>query len=527
MSAARMLSREEEDAKRKLRMAWFGYIGMIFGNFMAILDIQIVASSLREIQAGLSASADELTWVQTSYLIAEVIAIPLSGYLSRMMSTRVYFVTCAIGFTLASLMCGLAWNIESMIFFRVLQGFLGGGMIPTTLGSIYLLFPPEKRTLPTVLVGLAMTTAPALGPTIGGYLTATFSWHWLFFINVVPGVLLSMVVWKNVRFDLPDWSLLRTIDLFGLATMALFLGSLEFVLDEGPRHDWLQDETVRNMAIAMVIGGALFFWRAFTSANPIVQLRTYGNRNFAFGSVVAFVVGVMLYGMVFIVPTFLGGVRDYNSLQIGKVMMVMGVCMFMTAPLVGKLAAKVDLRILLAYGLSMAAAGTWLNAHLTADAGFWQFFWPQVMRGHGFMFCMITMTGLAIGTLKPEEVKNGSGLFNLMRNLGGAIGLALINTNLHDRQWFHYSHLSNSINDARAPVREMLAQGSAYLSPELGAQGSAATLGYMHRLVQQQAAVMSFNDTMLMMSALCAFAVLLLPFADKPPSPTAGAEPSH
>ncbi len=525
-AAVRELTTEEKEARRRLRMAWFGYIGMIFGNFMAILDIQIVASSLREIQAGLSASADELTWVQTSYLIAEVIAIPLSGYLSRMMSTRVYFVGSAIGFTIASLMCGLAWNIESMIFFRVLQGFLGGGMIPTTLGSIFLLFPPEKRTLPTVLVGLAMTTAPALGPSIGGYLTATFSWHWLFFINIIPGTLLSIVVWKNVRFDVPDWSLLRIIDVFGLAMMALFLGSLEFVLDEGPRHDWLQDETVRNMAIAMVIGGVLFFWRALTSANPIVQLRTYHNRNFAFGSVVAFVVGVMIYGMVFIVPTFLGGVRGYNSLQIGQVMMVMGTCMFLTAPLVGRLATKVDLRILLAYGLSMVAAGTYLNAQLTAEAGFDQFFWPQVMRGHGFMFCMITMTGIAIGTLKPEEVKNGSGLFNLMRNLGGAIGLALINTNLHDRQWFHYSHLSNSISDARAPVREILAQGGAYLSPELGAEGTAATLGYMHRLVQQQAAVMSFNDVMLMMSMLCVGAVLLLPFADKPPV-QGGSEPAH
>ena len=521
-----LLSPEEQEAKRRLRMAWIGYIGMIFGNFMAILDIQIVASSLREIQAGLSASADELTWVQTSYLIAEVVAIPLSGYLSRMMSTRIYFVASAIGFTLASLMCGLAWNIESMIFFRVLQGFLGGGMIPTTLGSIFLLFPPDKRTLPTVLVGLAMTTAPALGPTIGGYLTAAFSWHWLFFINLVPGVLLSIVVWRNVRFDVPDWGLLRRIDLFGLACMALFLGSLEYVLDEGPRHDWLQDPTVLKVFIAMLIGAALFFWRAFTAENPIVQLRTYRNRNFAFGSIVAFVVGVMIYGMVYIVPTFLGGVRAYNSLQIGHVMMVMGTCMFMTAPLVGRLAGKYDLRILLAYGLTMVGIGTYLNAQLTADAGFWQFFWPQVMRGHGFMFCMITMTGIAIGTLNADEVKNGSGLFNLMRNLGGAIGLALINTNLHNRQWFHYSHLSNAITDARAPVRDMLAQGAQVLSPELGAQSTGAALARMHQLVLQQATVMSYNDTMLLMSFLCAGAVLLLPFADKPPA-ALGADAAH
>ena len=506
----------EDERKAAYRRAWFGFIAMMFGNFMAILDIQIVASSLKEIQAGLSASADELTWVQTSYLIAEVIAIPLSGYLSRMMSTRVYFVASAVGFTIASLLCAFAWNIESMIVFRALQGFLGGGMIPTTLGAIFLLFPPEKRQLPTVLVGLVMTTAPALGPTLGGYLTATFSWHWLFAINILPGTLLSIVVWQNVRFDRPDWSLLRHIDLIGLAGMAVFLGSLEFVLDEGPRHDWFEDGLVLQMFWCMLAGALVFFWRAFTAEHPIVELRTYRNRNFVFGSIAAFVVGVMIFGMVYLVPTFLGGVRGYNSLQIGQTMMVMGVAMFSTAPLVGRLATKVDLRILLAYGLSMVAAGTWLNAHLTADSGFWEFFWPQVMRGHGFMFCMITMTGLAMGTLSPDQVKNGSGLFNLMRNLGGAIGLALINTQLHERSWFHYAHLSSSINVARTPVQEALDSGSAALAPQLGSGAETAVIGQMARLVQQQAAVMSFNDVMLMMSVLCAFAVLMLPFADKP-----------
>ena len=499
------------------RRAWFGFIAMMFGNFMAILDIQIVASSLKEIQAGLSASADELAWVQTSYLIAEVIAIPLSGYLSRMLSTRVYFVICAGGFTFTSLLCALSWNIESMIVFRVLQGFLGGGMIPTTLSAIFLLFPPEKRTLPSVLVSLAMTTAPAIGPTLGGYLTAAFSWHWLFFINLLPGLLLSVTVWFNVRSDQPDWSLLRKIDLWGLLGMALFLGSLEFVLDEGPRHDWLDDATVRSVFFMMIGGGLLFFWRALTSELPIVELRTYRNRNFAIGSLSAFAVGVMIFGMVYILPTFLGGVRGFNSLQIGQVMMVMGLCMFGSAPLAGKLAQKIDLRILLSYGFFMVGMGTYLNAQLTAEAGFWEFFWPQVMRGHGFIFCMICTTGIALGTLTPEEVKNGSGLFNLMRNLGGAIGLALINTGLHERQWHHYSHLSNRITDSHAPVRELLSQGGGALAGEVGsAAAQQALLGRLHGLVLREATVMSYNDVMLCMSAVCAIAIAMLLFADKP-----------
>lgn len=519
-------SPEQQAEQRRLRMAWTGFIAMIFGNFMAILDIQIVAASLKDIQGGLSASADELTWVQTSYLIAEVVAIPLSGYLSRMLSTRIYFVASAVGFTLASLLCGLSWNLESMIVFRSLQGFLGGGMIPTTLGAIFLLFPPDKRIVPTVLVGLTMTTAPALGPTIGGYITAAASWHWIFFINLVPGFVLSIVVWRNVRFDEPDWSLLRRIDIFGLICMALFLGSLEFVLDEGARHDWLQDVTVRNFFVVMLISGTLFFWRVLTAENPIVQLRSYRNRNFAFGSVIAFVVGIMIYGMVYILPTFLGIVRQYNSLQIGHVMMVMGVCMFLTAPMVARLSNFLDQRWMLAYGLAMVAAGTWVNAHLTAEAGFWQFFWPQVMRGHGFMFCMITMTHIALGTLEAEEVKNGSGLFNLMRNLGGAIGLALINTSLHRNQWYHYDNLSASLSDARAPVRDMLLQSQQLLGLSDSGQISPEALTLLHQQVLQQATVMSYNDTMWWMSLLCAAAVLLVLLADKPAEDNAASDPA-
>ena len=500
-----------------MRRTWIGFIAMMFGNFMAILDIQIVASSLNEIQAGLAASADELTWVQTSYLIAEVIAIPLSGFLSRLLSTRYYFVISALGFTLASLACAFAWNIESMIVFRALQGFLGAGMIPTTMGSIFILFPAEKRVLPVVLVGMVTTMAPALGPSIGGYITNALSWHWLFLINLAPGLIIAAVVWTMIRVDQPDWSLLKKIDFPGLLFMALFLGSLEFVLDEGPRHDWLEDPTVRNVAIAMVLGGVCFFYRMFTAEHPIVQLRTYRNRNFAIGSVVAFVVGMMLYGIVFLVPSFFGQVRGYNSLQIGHVMMFTGVAMFFSAPVVGKLAARLDLRIMIAYGLSMVAIGTWLNGHLTADADLWDFAVPQMLRGHGFMFCMIPMTGLALGTLQPHEVKDGSGLFNLMRNLGGAIGLALINTMLSERRAFHWSHLSSSIDPARIPVREALESGSALLAPELGADSQAATLAIISRRVWTQSSVMAFNDLFLLMSAIVAATLMLVVLVRKPP----------
>lgn len=520
-----LLQTPEQRARE--RRAWFGFIAMIFGNFMAILDIQIVASSLNQIQAGLSASAEELTWVQTSYLIAEVVAIPLSGYVSRMMSTRLYFVISAVGFTLASLACAFAWNIESMVVFRALQGFLGGGMIPTTMSALFIMFEPAKRTLPIVLVGLVSTLAPALGPTIGGYLTQAFSWHWLFLINLLPGLLVAAVVWQLVRIDRPDWSLLRRIDFIGLALMALFLGSLEYVLDEGPRHDWLEDDVVRPLAFLALLSGALFFWRSLTAKDPIVDLHIYRNRNFAAGCVVAFVIGVMMYGIVYLVPLFFGTVRGYDSLQIGHVMMVTGMAMFLSAPLAGQAQKRVDLRLMLAYGLGMAAIGTWLNANLTAQSSLDQFLVPQILRGHGFMFCMISMTGLALGTLQPEEVKNGSGLFNLMRNLGGAIGLAVINTALSRLQSLHWSHLAETVSLDRAPVREALNGAGALLSGELGGDARHYAGAVFARRVAQQALVMSFNDLLTILAILVATALLLLPFVDKPPAPPGAEAGAH
>jgi len=510
-----------------LRGAWIGFVAMVFGNFMAILDIQIVASSLNQIQAGLSASAEELTWVQTSYLIAEVVAIPLSGYLSRLLSTRIYFVISALGFTLASLACAFAWNIESMVVFRALQGFLGGGMIPTTFAAMFMVFPPSRRTVPLVSLGLVSTLAPALGPTIGGYLTQAFSWHWLFLINLAPGLLVALAVWQLVRIDRPDWSLARTIDYAGLALMALFLGSLEYVLDEGPRHDWLEDDTVRPLAFIALFAGAGFFWRSLTQRNPIVDLRVFHNRNFAAGSIVAFVVGVLLYGIVYLVPMFFGTVRGYNSLQIGHVMMVTGVAMFLTAPIAGQVQKRVDPRFMLVYGLLAVSIGTWINANLTAQSSLDQFLLPQILRGHGFMFCMISMTALALGTLRPEEVKNGSGLFNLMRNLGGAIGLALINTLLSRLNSMHWSHLAETVNLSRTPVREAALAVTGSLSPALGTDAQPAAIGLFARRVAQQALVMTFNDLLMMLAVLVASLILLLPFIDKPQAAPGGEAGAH
>ena len=505
-------------------LVWAGYLAMIVGNFMAILDIQIVASSLREIQAGVSASADEIGWVQTSYLIAEVIAIPLTGILGRALSMRRLFVICALGFTLMSLACAFAWNFQSLIVFRTLQGFLGGGMIPTTMAALFLLFPEDRRGPAVVLVGMVSTLAPSIGPTLGGWLTEALGWHWLFLINVVPGLASALVVWRLSPLRAAEPALLRRLDVLGLIGMAAFLGSLEYVLDEGPGHEWLAEPSVLIMSIVMVVGATLFFWRAFTTASPIVDLKVFTDRNFVIGCLVSVVAGIGLYGSVYMTPLFLAGVRNYSTVEVGKTMMVAGLAMFATAPVVGRLQGRIDLRILLGIGIGLTASGLWANGRLTAESGFWEFALPQALRGTGLMMCMIPMTGIALGTLPPDRVLNASGIFNLMRNLGGAVGLAVIHTLLTTRQDLHRQELATVVSGGHADVQAWLDQSAGSLSTAGVADPANAALAQLGGIVEREAMVMAFNNVFVLMAVAFAIVLPLILFT-KPGGPSAA--PGH
>jgi MFS transporter, DHA2 family, multidrug resistance protein len=500
---------------------WAGFMAMVVGMFMAILDIQIVSSSIREIQAGLSASADEITWVQTAYLIAEVIMIPFSGYLSRLLSTRVLFVISAAGFTLMSIGCALATSLDAMIVFRVLQGFIGGAMIPTVFATSFLLFPADKRAGVTVLIGLVATMAPTLGPTLGGYLTQTLSWHWMFLANVLPGIAVALAVWLFVDIDRPDWGLLKGFDLAGLLLMALFLGSLEYVFEEGPRNDWLEDDVIATFVALAVAGGLLFFWRMFTYKQPIVWLKAFHDRNFAIGSLFSFILGIGLYGSTFLLPAFLGRVRGFNSLQIGLLMIVTGAFQFASAPIAGALSKRLDLRVMLALGLSLFGTGVYLQSFETAEWDFWEFALPQAVRGISLMLCFIPINTLALGTLPPHELKNASGLYNLMRNLGGAIGLGAINTVLIDRLALHYQRLSENITSARPAVTGFLDGLSSRLGDMLPVDPDLAALRKLNDLVAREATVLTFNDALLLMAGVFGFALLLMPLIRKPQAATA------
>jgi len=499
------------------RRHFAGFMVMVLGMFMAILDIQIVSASISEIQAGLAASPDEASWIQTSYLIAEIVMIPLSGFLSRLFSTRVLFTISAAGFTVFSLLCAMATSLPAMIAFRALQGFLGGAMIPTVFATAFILFPGPQRTRISVLIGLTATLAPTIGPTLGGLLTETFSWHWLFLINVPIGAMVAAVVWATMDIDQGDRRLLDRFDWWGLGFMAVFLGSVEYVMEEGPRWDWLEDATVASFAAVAAVSGVLFFWRAFTSREPIVELRAYADRNFAIGSVFAFLVGIGLYGAVYLIPLFLARIRGFNSLQIGEAMFVTGLAMFIAAPITGQLMQRMDIRIVLAAGLVIMGYALWLTAQLTVLSGPWELALPLGLRGFGTMMVMVPVNQVALGTLPPTRLKNASGLYNLMRNLGGAVGLAMINTLVTDRGMAHRLHLAESATWGRIGASQWMDSVTGMMGTRMGdAQAERAALARLSQLVQQQGLVLAYNDVLLVMAALFFLAVPLVLLLRKP-----------
>ncbi|GGE33891.1 MFS transporter [Agaricicola taiwanensis] len=513
---------EPQVTTRKL----IAFSALVFGMFMAILDIQIVSSSLSEIQAGLSASAEEISWVQTSYLIAEVIMIPLSGFLARALSTRILFSASAAGFTLASILCATATTLPEMIGYRAIQGFIGGGMIPTAFAAAYTIFPKRAQAPVMAVVGLTVTLAPTIGPTVGGYLTDLFSWHWLFLVNIVPGTIATLIAWNLVDFDKPEFGLLKHFDYIGLASMAIFLGSLEFLLEEGSSENWFESNEIRLFALLTAIGGAIFFFRAFTRDVPLVDLSAFKDRNFAVGSLFTFILGIGLYGLTYLYPLYLARVRGYNALEIGETVFVTGVFMFLAAPVVGILGRKLDPRLVISCGLIGFAISSFELAPLTKDWSFWELFLPQALRGVSLMMCMVPINILALGTLPPDRIKNASGLFNLMRNIGGAFGLAGITTILNDRWDLHLTRLHDSVSWGRDVAVERLNTMALGLQGALDSNADLAAVQQLAQIVRREALVMAFADVFLIMGLIFAVMVLLIPLVSKPRA-EAGDAPAH
>jgi len=497
---------------------WIGVLAMGTGLFMAIMDVQIVTSSLTQIQGGLSASTDEIAWVQTAYLIADVVMVPMSGILSRLLSTRILFVVAALGFTGTSALCATATSLGQMILYRAMQGFCGGAITPTVWPVVYTKFRGRQLASVIAIISVILSLSSTLGATLGGFLTDALSWQWLFLVNIVPGLAVAAIVWATIDINKPDLSLLRHFDLIGMLLMATFLGCLQYALEEGPRSDWFDDETIRVAVLVSFVGAALFFWRVLTYHQPVVDLRAFLNRNFAFGSFFTFVVGIGMYGTTYLVPLFLAQVRGYNALQIGLTIIVTGLVTMVMSPLSTRIARLLDLRVMLAIGFGLFAFSMYLTATLTNQTGFWELFVPQVVRGLGLICCYLPANMIAMGTLPQDKMTNAAGLYNLTRDLGGAIGLATIVTLMNERLHFHWSRLIENINPARNSVQRFLELQVNRLDSLIPGDPNHAAMRMLAKLVQREALVLTYNDLLLLIGVLFIFGLMLLPFVSRPRS---------
>jgi len=532
MSAAAALLEEPstEPVELSLRAKVLAFAAMSVGFFIALLDIQIVSASLGDIAGGLSAGPDEIAWVQTSYLIAEIVVIPLSGWLSRVMSTRWLFCASAAGFTATSLLCGWAWDIQSMIVFRGLQGFLGGSMIPTVFTTAFVYFAGQQRVIAAAVIGSISSLAPTLGPTIGGWITESYSWHWLFFINLVPGVFVAVVVPMLVRIDRPNLALLRGADYPGIALMALFLGCLEYTLEEGPRWDWFGDDTIRTTAWIAAIAGFAFIWRSLTYAQPVVDLRALKSRNFSLGCFFSFVTGIGIFATIYLTPLFLGRVRGFSALDIGLAVFSTGVFQVLGIPIYSLCTRYIDLRWLMMVGLACFALGMWNFTPITHDWGWRELLLPQAFRGFAQLFAVAPTVTLTLGGLAPDRLKLASGLFNLMRNLGGAIGIAACGTILNDRANLHFLRLAEHLNTTNTAMTDLLQRVTTADAIKRGGDavhGNAAALKQLWSLTWREAQTQTNADAFLVIAVCFVIATLMVPLMRKIVPPRSAASEAH
>ena len=499
---------------------------LAFGQFMALLDIQVVAASLNDIQAGLSAGPDEISWVQTAYLMAELVMIPFSAFLAQAMSTRWLFAVSAGLFTLASIACGLAWNIQSMIAFRAIQGFVGGAMVPSVFAVGFTIFEGKQRALIPAILGMVSVLAPTLGPTVGGIITETIDWRWIFFINIAPGLAVTALTILVVDVDRADTRMFGRIDWSHLIAMAVALACLQYVLEEGPRKDWFGDPAIVMAAWFSLVGFAFFLERSFFSKNPIVRLSPFRNPTFVFSCIFNLVIGFGIYASTYLLPVFLGRVRGFDSLQIGTTVFVVGGGQILSTIIAARLSNSADRRVLIAIGLSGFAFSLWLTSHLASNWGFGELLIPQAMRGLFVMLCIVPSVNMALAGFAGQELRSASGLFNLMRNLGGAIGIATVNTWLQDNSRIQSARFGEALAASGRSAQEVtaqLAERIAAVTPD-PAHATLMAQGLIGRLVGREALSIAFDDIFRVMAWIFVAALVMVPFCKSAPGAAAPAD---
>ncbi|MBB3457565.1 DHA2 family multidrug resistance protein [Rhizobium sp. BK313] len=498
---------------------WTAVIGSTLGAFMAVLNIQIVNASLADIQGAIGAGTDDGGWISTSYLIAEIVVIPLTGWLARVFSVRTYLLVNAILFLVFSVACAFAANLQQMIILRAIQGFSGGVLIPMAFTIIITMLPKAKQPIGLALFALSATFAPAIGPTIGGYLTENWGWEYIFYVNLVPGAIMVGMLWASLDRAPMNLGLLAKGDWPGIVTMAIGLAALQTVLEEGNKDDWFGSPFIVRLSVVAAVSLTLFLIIELRAAHPLLNLRLLVRRNFGFGIVANFLLGIALYGSVFILPIYLTRIQGYNSEQIGMVLAWTGIPQLLLIPLVPRLMKRIDLRIMIVVGFALFAASNFMNIYMTADYASDQLFWPNIVRAIGQALVFTPLSAIATSGIEKENAGSASSLFNMMRNLGGAVGIAMLQTFAQKREQFHSNILTDSVTVFDEATRTRIARLTAYFMnhgvSDVATAQHKAIVAVALRL-RQQANIMAYSDTFYLLGVALVAALIASLFLKKP-----------
>jgi len=503
------------DPNRASITTWIAVLAAMIGSFMAILNIQITNASLLNIEGGIGTGVDNGSWISTSYLIGEIVVIPLTDYLSRVFSFRRYMLASAALFAVFSVACAFTHDLPSMIAMRGLQGFAGGVLIPMAFTLVLTKLPKPQQPIGLAVFALSVTFAPAIGPTIGGYLTENYGWQTIFFVNVLPTAVMLSALYLTLEKTPMQLKLLKEGDWAGIATMAIGLSALQTVLEEGNKDDWFSSPFILRLAAIAVVSLSLFVWIELTIEKPLIRLRLLARRNFGFGTIAMTMLGFALFGSVYILPAYLGQAQGYNAEQIGKVLAWTGLPQLVLIPLVPKLMQRFDTRYIAFTGLMIFAYSCFMNTAMSLDYAGDQLWIPNIVRAIGQAMVLTPLTSVTTGDIAPQDAAAASGISNMLRNLGGAIGTAVLATVITKREQFHSNIIGQSVTLGREEVRNRIAAMTDFFmahgvpDPAAAHQQAIIALG---NSVKRQALVMGFSDTFAVIAGvlvLAAVAVLL------------------
>jgi len=526
MTSSARSERNAVDPNRASTATWIAVLAAMIGSFMAILNIQITNASLLNIEGGIGTGVDNGSWISTSYLIGEIVVIPMTDYLSRVFSFRRYMLVSAALFAVFSVACAFTHDLPSMIAMRGLQGFAGGVLIPMAFTLVLTKLPKPQQPIGLAVFALSVTFAPAIGPTIGGYLTENYGWQTIFFVNVLPTIVMVTALSLTLEKQPMQLKLLREGDWAGILTMAVGLSAFQTVLEEGNKDDWFSSPFILRLALVALVSLALFAWIELTVEKPLIRLRLLTGRNFGFGTISVTLLGFALFGSVYILPAYLGQAQGYNAEQIGAVLAWTGLPQLLLIPLVPKLMQRFDTRVIAFTGLMIFAYSCFMNTAMSADYAGDQLWIPNIVRAIGQAMVLTPLTSVTTGDIAPQDAAAASGISNMFRNLGGAVGTAVLATIITKREQFHSNIIGQSVSLGREEVRSRISQLTDFFlahgvpDPAAAHQQAIIALG---RAVKRQALVMGFSDTFAVIAAVLVLAAIAVTFTRKVKGSAAGA----